>query len=204
LFTKAVLLSSIIMAASFAYGGQPTQSGNAPATQQTQTQPTVQTGQTARPATATSQPAATQSTAGSPSQAAPKLMAQASQQLTPVSGQPLQPNLAANTNNASQTAQASNCANSGSGPCVVTGHIVYAGTGWGGEAFYMTLDTPISPACPNTGNANGAAVVPSLAQYKEMVAEAIYALSTGRRVDIWFNGCFNGVAQVVAMNIYNQ
>jgi hypothetical protein len=182
MFTRAFLFLSVMVAASFAQAIQPAKPGTAQATQQAQ------------------QPAA-EAKAGQP---ASKLMAQASQQPTPVSGQPRQPNSAANTSSTFQAAQSSNCANSGSGPCVVAGHIVYAGTGWGGEAFYITLDTPMSPACPNTGNANGAAVVPSLVQYKEMVAGAIYALSTGRRVDIWFNGCFNGVAQVVAMNIYNQ
>jgi hypothetical protein len=88
-----------------------------------------------------------------------------------------------------------------SGP--VLGHVVDTGTGWAGEAFYFELDQTIDQSC---GNVTRAAISPTLAQYKENVSLAMYALSSGRQVGVYYNGCFTGgsAANFVSMTVYNH
>jgi hypothetical protein len=84
----------------------------------------------------------------------------------------------------------------------VNGHVTATLTGWGGEAFYLELDAPINTACTVQ---NRAAIAPTLVQYKENVSQAMYALSSGRQVTVYFTGCFQGVAAgFVSMVVSNH
>jgi hypothetical protein len=78
-------------------------------------------------------------------------------------------------------------------PTNVLAHVVQTGTGWGGEAFYIWLDTPLSTPCPHPGQ-NYVAILPSSAQYKENVAQALLALSTGNQVAVWYDSTCNFIS----------
>jgi hypothetical protein len=89
-----------------------------------------------------------------------------------------------------------------SNPSAATGHVIDTSTGWNGEAFYFDLDGPLNPAC--TGSPTGpirASIAPTLAQYKENVSQAMYALSSGRQVTVYYNGCVTGNAAAVFVSM---
>lgn len=98
------------------------------------------------------------------------------------------------------------CVSAGAAPSTptgsVNGHVTATMTGWSGEAFYLELDTPINTACTVQ---NRAAILPTLTQYKENVSQAMYALSSGRQVTVYFTGCYQGVAAgFVSMVVSNH
>jgi hypothetical protein len=85
----------------------------------------------------------------------------------------------------------------------VYGHVIATATGVAGEAFYLDLDVTINASCQDQIRAS---IAPTLAQYKESVSEAMYALSSGRQVLVYYSGCVpnNAAAAFLAIEVTNH
>lgn len=80
-------------------------------------------------------------------------------------------------------------------PVNKVGKITSTVTGWGGEGYYIVMDTP-------NGTCGGNYVIQaSRNDYKVAVAQAMLAFTQGGSASLWIDGCYNGNAIVISVGM---
>lgn len=83
----------------------------------------------------------------------------------------------------------------------VTGHrVTMLSTGWSGEGLYVDSEGSL-PAGANCGDGNRFIIVPAAPMQREMVSLLMMAIQSQVPVNLYVDGCYNGVMKLKSVAI---